>query len=40
MKRLSAIALLLTLGMGLGGCAGLHGVKPSAFYSSVIQSRS
>jgi hypothetical protein len=40
MKRISALALLLALGIGLGGCAVTHGVAPSAFYQRYINSRS
>jgi hypothetical protein len=40
MKKISALVLLLALGVGLGGCAVTHGVAPSPFYAHQIQSRS
>jgi len=40
MRKISALALLLALGIGLGGCAVTHGVAPSPFYAHLQESRS
>ena len=40
MKRMISLALLCAFTMALGGCAVTHGVAPSAFYQSYVDSKS
>ena len=40
MKRMSVLTLLCAFAITLGGCAVTHGVAPSAFYQSYVDSKS